>query len=83
MISKPVNRSFYIGQIITNFEYAASLYNKSMLNEEASEILSRYILDVMRGFEGDIDADIFFEKLREDSDTLSHLSVFLKKHGRI
>ena len=83
MVSDPKNRQYYIGQIITNFEYAASLYNKDMLNEEASEILVNYILDTMRAFKSDPDAQPFFQDLQSTGEPLAHLSVFLRKRKEL
>ncbi|MGB3795124.1 MAG: hypothetical protein WA957_02345 [Alteraurantiacibacter sp.] len=80
MIADEKNRKFHIGQILTNFEYAASLFNRQTLNEEASEILSQYMQDTITGFERDEDAHSFLEKLRSDDKNLSHLAVFLRRN---
>jgi len=74
------NRKFHIGQILMNFEYAASLFNRNTLSKEASEILSQYMIDTMAGFENDEDAGSFVRKLKSDDESLSQLSVFLQKN---
>jgi hypothetical protein len=80
MLIDDKNRKFYIGQILMNFEYAASLFNRNTLSEEASEILSLYMIDTMNGFANDIDAEIFIKKLNSEDENLSQLSVFLRRN---
>ena len=78
--SKGVNYKYDMGQILTHFELAATLFNNSTLTSQALPILKDHIVEVFTSIQISPDGHLLIETCRSSPETFNELRKFAKQH---
>jgi hypothetical protein len=71
---------YNMGQILTQFELAAGLFNNKTLSNKALPILKDHIIEVFSSLEHSTDGEKILDACRSSADTFKELRNFAKRH---
>lgn len=74
------NYDYHMGQVLTKFETAATLFNKHALADTAQSILKDHIIEVFCAIKASPDGDNLIATCRSSPDTFKELRKFLRHY---
>ena len=70
---------YNMGQILAQFEVAATLFNKRVLAEKASTILGDHIVEVFSQIKASPEGDALLERCKSADSTFVELHIFIRE----
>jgi hypothetical protein len=78
--TKSANYDYDMGQILAQFETAATLFNRQVLTRDALPILKDHIVEVFGSLVANSDGEKLINASCSSPDTFKELKAFLKEH---